>query len=489
MADLAKMRAEYLKTFPNTPETNMEARGLGLSQVGQTATLPENAPQTPPATPIPPVAAPPSAANGFGTGIPPSTAAPSETDLLRKSLYETSQITQNPEQVRQEKLKQFQLEIDAINNVYAGILSTAQQQGVGRLGQERAMEARGGRIGSPMGAAQKSAVEAQNLDIERSVQAEQAAKVAEVLSEASSKADEEIARQREAKQQGAETYLKYLEGADTKKQSNASAVLQSLLGQGVKLEDLSQDEYNSLTSSLGLSPKDFNTIYTGELKKADATAAATAKDFAIQNNITKQFYTLDGKTIYDTATGKVVDPQQYIAAGGDPNIEIQPVQKPITKNDLLGGDATGYYQILPDGSAKLVIPPANKLKYQKIGGTSKAPVYGFVDDQGNIYDANKNPLTGNKIPTYSGGDGNSTPTSGISEKAMATLNKNIDLDIKLLNERGNNREQVFNEILSKYQRDLMEAFPDMTGPGAIGQMIHNKIYSEEGGLLGTVKPQ
>lgn len=78
----------------------------------------------------------------------------------------------SPEQAYQKKLKQYQAEIDATNNIYAQILADTKQQGMGRLGSSRAIQARGGLLGSDFGAAQTDTIGKSNLDAENLVRAE-----------------------------------------------------------------------------------------------------------------------------------------------------------------------------------------------------------------------------------------------------------------------------------------------------------------------------
>jgi murein DD-endopeptidase MepM/ murein hydrolase activator NlpD len=213
----------------------------------------------------------PTAANGFGTNI--TEPYLSEYDQLAQRRYQESQSPVNAEAIRKQKLAQFQAEIDATNQIYTNLISKAQVQGQDRLGQTRAIQARSGTLNSARGTSQTEQVASYNQDIESDISARQQAAVSAIMIEAQNRADAEITKREEAKRLGADQYLAYLAGTEERKSKNASAVLQSLLAQGLALEDIPQEQFTQIANSLRMTPQELVNVYKGELAQAEAAAA------------------------------------------------------------------------------------------------------------------------------------------------------------------------------------------------------------------------
>jgi hypothetical protein len=211
------------------------------------------------------------AANGFGSGV--QSPYVSELDQLQINRYKDSQKPINREAIRKQKIAEFQAQIDATNQIFTNLTSQANVQGEGRLGQQRALAARSGNLQQPRGEAQKENVITYNNQITGDIAARQQSAIATIMTEAQDRADAEYAQKQQAKEMGAQSYLQYLQGAEERKATNAQAVLQSLLAQGLKLEDIPQEQFGQIANSLKMSPQELQSVYRGELSKAEAAQA------------------------------------------------------------------------------------------------------------------------------------------------------------------------------------------------------------------------
>lgn len=214
---------------------------------------------------------PATAANGFGTGI--SNPYVSEYDQLQIDRYKDSQQPINREAIRKQKIAEFQAQIDATNQIFTNLTAQANIQGEGRLGQSRALAARSGNLQQPRGEAQKEGVITYNNQVTGDIAARQNSAVSAIMIEAQDRADAEYQGKVQARELGSQNYLQYLAGTEERKQTNAQAVLQSLLAQGLTLEDIPQEQFAQIANNLKMSPDELQNVYRGELAKAEAAQA------------------------------------------------------------------------------------------------------------------------------------------------------------------------------------------------------------------------
>lgn len=205
------------------------------------------------------------------------------------------------EQAYRQKLSQFQKEIDATNSVYTQILADTKQQGVGRLGSGRAIQARSGLLGSDFASAQNDTITSANTDAENLVRAEQAAKIQALLGKARTDAVAEIAAKREARKAGAEDYLSYLASSAERKASKLAKVAGALLEQGIDVKDVDPAKLKQIAKDYGVAAEDITSAYNTE-KTARETAQAEADAKAIKDN---SFNLSEGQSYYayDPKTG------------------------------------------------------------------------------------------------------------------------------------------------------------------------------------------
>jgi hypothetical protein len=230
---------------------------------------------------------PATAANGFGSGV--ESPYVSEYDQLQIDRYKDSQKPIDREAIRKQKIAEFQAQIDATNQIFTNLTAQTNIQGEGRLGQQRALASRSGNLQQPRGEAQKEGVISYNNQVTGDIAARQQSQIASIMTEAQNRADAEYQAKIQARDLGAQSYLQYLAGAEERKATNAQAVLQSLLAQGLTLEDIPQEQFASIANNLRMTPDELQNLYRGELSKAEAAQAQAEyerslkdRDFALE---------------------------------------------------------------------------------------------------------------------------------------------------------------------------------------------------------------
>lgn len=180
---------------------------------------------------------------------------------IENYLYDIASTPVDEQAIRQNQLKMFQGEIDAVNQIYDQYLREAQQEGEGRLGSQRAMSARGGLLGSDFASAQKGKIQQYNTGIEQGIQAERSAKIAGILGLARKASADEIAAKNQARREGAESYLNYLKSSRENKANNINNVVSALMAQGINPTELSSKELTGIANELGTSTDDIIARY------------------------------------------------------------------------------------------------------------------------------------------------------------------------------------------------------------------------------------
>lgn len=256
----------------------------------------------------------------------------------------------DPNQIYKDKLKQFQVQIDATNQVYDQLLSQARLEGQGRLGTGRAISARGGLLGSDFGEAQRQGIITHNTGIEKGVEAERTAAIGAILGEVRSSVQEEIKLKNEARQQGAQNYISYLAGQQERRAANTNKAAQAFLNQGIDPTTLSPEELNAIAKEGGITTNDIINEYR-VLQSAQATAAAesdletrkTEAEIAkIEADIEsgKLVKLGEGDMLYDPETGETFkNPKTYAPGTKKTSLSIPGI-------DLTEEQIAGVHQLL-----------------------------------------------------------------------------------------------------------------------------------------------
>lgn len=222
----------------------------------------------------------PTAGSVYGTsGNPDLDSAEAQAEAYAKEAADAADPTDpaTQAQIRAQTLASFQAQIDATNQMYANELAAAKVAGQGRIGSATATEARGGLLGSDFGQSQTSTVVSGNQSIYDGITAQQNAAIQAILTQSNNAATQAIKDATTAKQNGLDSYVKYLQDASTRNQTNATAAAQAALQAGVDPTTLTPDQLNTYLTNYGISQSDFTKAYTAAKPAYDAAKAAAAK--------------------------------------------------------------------------------------------------------------------------------------------------------------------------------------------------------------------
>lgn len=177
------------------------------------------------------------------------------------------------ESIRRQKMLEAQAQIDALDAMFAKQFERAQQERERQVGRTTAIQARRGLVGTGFGGAQQSRVQGRADEIEEMIQREKSAKIAAILSGAKSDASDEIRAAREARQADLATFVDFLENRATRTEQRAARAANSILSQGFNINDLSDDELQTLANNAGVSIEQLKTNYY-ELEQAQSKEEA-----------------------------------------------------------------------------------------------------------------------------------------------------------------------------------------------------------------------
>jgi hypothetical protein len=266
-------------------------------------------------------------------------------------------IAPDENQIYRDKLKMFQKDIDATNQVYDQMLAQARLEGQGRLGSTRAISARSGLLGSDFGASQKEKTIGINTGITQGIQAERAAKIGSIMGEVRKSVLDEVKAKNEARQQGAENYISYLASTATRKEQNLNKAAQAFLLQGIDPSELDPTELAEIAKEGGLTPDAIKMQYRmlkaqqdAESAKADLDTRKTESEIAKNERMTVGEGTAvldkDGNVIYKNPKTSTSSSGLRVAGGVVAPEEIADVH--ATLNESRGEDRYANTQVYMD---------------------------------------------------------------------------------------------------------------------------------------------
>lgn len=204
----------------------------------------------------------------------------------------------NEDKIRSDILSGFQKQIDAVNSVYNNKISESRQAGLGRLGVNRAIQARRGLAGSDFGAAQTNTVDKANRDEIAGIEAEKLAMVQGLLNEGNNRVSQEIAAKNEARRAGLKEYMDNLGTFKERQTAKAGEIASTFLNSGQDISTMKEDELNKIAKSWGVSSADIKSAYTNTKKAAEDAAAQAEldanKDFSLNEG--EDYYKYNPKT-------------------------------------------------------------------------------------------------------------------------------------------------------------------------------------------------
>ena len=280
------------------------------------------------------------------------------------------------EDIRRATEERFRRQIESTNAVYDNLLAEARMESKDRLGQERAISARSGLLGSDFGRARKDKVQGFNRDIEGGIQAERQQALNAIMFDIENTASEEIAEKRAAREAGAEAYLEHLRTTATRKDERFNNIVASIVAQGVDINDLTDEQFEQIARNLG---KNKNAVIAAvnqakALQVGESEESFTLKEgerrFDSQGNLIAEGkgekFTLDeGETIVDE-NGNVIaegkDKQRVLKEGdvvldADGNV-IRKIPKTATpraegSDEVKSGGLTISTEVIGQGSQQL----------------------------------------------------------------------------------------------------------------------------------------
>ena len=159
--------------------------------------------------------------------------------------------TEDAQKIRDKTAAEMQARIGAVEDVYAGLVTSENLRGEDRLGRTRAIGARGGLSGSPRGEAQKKKTEDYNSELIKNLEAQKASEISDIYDRIDSRSDERIAAERSRVEGETKNYLDFLE----KNRKQALTDIQTLGSAGYTLDDLDQKDVEDLLSDTGFGSK------------------------------------------------------------------------------------------------------------------------------------------------------------------------------------------------------------------------------------------
>jgi len=158
--------------------------------------------------------------------------------------------------IRSQTLAGFQDRINALNQIYAGKLAEAKQQGVGRVGQTTAILANRGLAGSARGGAIAEGTLQQNAQVENAIANEQAVAISNIYGLANQVAVEEAARKRAAIEGGAKSYIDFVKNQEVTKKDNLNNFASAFIAQGIDPSTMTPEQLKGLSDKLKVSTSD-----------------------------------------------------------------------------------------------------------------------------------------------------------------------------------------------------------------------------------------
>lgn len=175
---------------------------------------------------------------------------------------------------RNDIMEQMQREIDATRDVYAQRLKAAETEGRGRLGSARAIQARGGLLGSDFAGAQTDAVSDYNAGVTSGIQGELDARIAQIMGQGSDRLVAEREARTAALQRGSQAYIDFLAKSDERRATKLREIAGNMVASGLAVDEFSEDQLNSLAKDLGVAPADIRRAYVAADQESKAAAAA-----------------------------------------------------------------------------------------------------------------------------------------------------------------------------------------------------------------------
>lgn len=198
-----------------------------------------------------------------------------KAEQLKNQYYQDEAAPVTEEERRRAVTADFQQEIDNLNQIYATNRAEATRLGQGRLGQDTAIQARRGLIGSSFGEAATTGVEQFNTGEMNKVDAEHAAKMNVLQAQFRAAITKSREDKKAAQKLGADYYAEYTKQKPARDAALATKQVQAAIAAKVKPSDKELEDW---ASSIGVDPVRFKQEFADAQKLATNTDTKTALD-------------------------------------------------------------------------------------------------------------------------------------------------------------------------------------------------------------------
>lgn len=315
------------------PTLNADAiRSKGLTFVsGPVNSNQSGVPQDPLAARYLPASAPAAAPVPGAPNTSASDVATSPLDKATADYYASLPKSVDPDAIRENVRQNMQGTIDATNALYDNLRTTQMNENEATYGRIHGINVNAGLNGSDFASANAAGAEDKGNASLAAIEKERGAKLAETLGNIDQRAEDEITQKTGEAKQNQKDYIDYLNN----RQTGARNDIKTLASSGVRLEQLSSDQYQKLKDQSGYDDFTLKNIYN------NARTAATKIDY-------------QWKTVGNKIIGYGIDPLTN---------QISTVEK-----DLPGAVPSGYKpQVLDNGTIVFypdTIDPTKPIKDQ-----------------------------------------------------------------------------------------------------------------------------
>lgn len=192
----------------------------------------------------------------------PILAPESELNKAQKSYFDIiNKPSKTLEQIRQEERTAVQSQIDAINEQMNQELARVRREGEARTARGTSIATSAGISASPFGETQRAEVDEYNARQRQAVEALRAEKLASIAGASNQRAIERARIEEQKSIEGAEKYLGYLQGLQTK----ARADLTDLAKSGLSLDEVPQETFGKIIDQSGYDTFTAKAIYNASL--------------------------------------------------------------------------------------------------------------------------------------------------------------------------------------------------------------------------------
>jgi hypothetical protein len=183
--------------------------------------------------------------------------------------------------IRSNVMQGLQSEIDATNSIYAQKLAEAQRKGANLSGGTTALDARRGLTGSDFGAADQYNTATKNAATYSGIDADRQASIAAIIDKGNTEATNEITQKQNAQKNGADSYISFLNAAQSRQQTRTTNAAQAALSSGIDLSSAPDATVKAIADSYQIDPAALVSAYVSSKNALAQTQATLQKPVAL----------------------------------------------------------------------------------------------------------------------------------------------------------------------------------------------------------------